>query len=124
MEKTLILLLCALVGLAGCTTPDEASDDAEDGLGGGGGATPEFIVVDGSTYECDDTVNADGICDGYELNEGAAGDGTAQSVTANADGTLTIGGSTYSCDDTDAIDVDVTNTTDTTGACERYDRDE
>lgn len=118
-----------VVGLAGCASPNEATDgpdlnDSVRDVDPAPDATPEFLILNGATYECDDTVDGDGVCDGYELNEGDAGDGTAQTVTANADGTLTVAGHTYRCDNTDVVDADVVDGTDTQGECERYDRDE
>lgn len=120
-RSTTILLALAALGLAGCTAPTESGEESDTA---GSDATPEYIVVNGATYECDDTINADGICDGYELNEGEAGEGGYQTVTPNEDGTLTLGGYAFHCTDTDWVDVDIVDRTDTRGACERYGRDE
>lgn len=124
--SALVLATGLLVGLAGCVVPEESGDEgpANDSTQDEA-VTPEFIVIEGRTYECDDTFDFDGVCDGYELNEGMAGDGDAQAVTASAEGSFTLAGETYRCEDTDDVDVDpLTDDPDTAGACERYERDE
>lgn len=140
MRSTLLIASLAIVaGLAGCASPSESNVDdnvVDDGTGFDdtndnpfdiddrtGSSTPEFLMIDGETYECDDTIDLDGICDGYELNEGNAGDGTMETVTAS-NGQITVGGYTYTCDNIDMVDVDVVDDTNTAGKCERYDRDE
>lgn len=126
MTKAWILLVaaCSVAGFAGCTTPQESGTGDNTTRGTSGMVTPEYILVNGLTYECDDTINIDGICDAYELDEGDADDGPVKDITANPDGTLSVSGYLYRCDNVDRVDVDIVDTTDTTGECERYGRAE
>lgn len=114
--------------LPGDDTGDDGIDDGiddgvDDGMGDNETGTPEYIMVNANVYECNDTIDLDGICDGYELNEGAD-PANAMDVTPEADGTLMIGGYTFRCTGTDVVDVDVVNETDSAGDCDEYERDE
>lgn len=132
--RYLVILVAGLVSaaaLAGCATPEESGDDGLDtdpgqggdlgdegdnGLGdgnmtGGGNttgngtwATGDTILIDGNPYECDDTLNADGVCDEWDYQELADETAGAQEFSFNEDGTVTIGGHTYECDDTNTVD--------------------
>lgn len=111
---------------AGCATPQEAIDGAANATpddGSRGGATPEYIQVDGSVYECDDTFDFDGVCDGYEL-DGSDGASGAQVIMAGVGDRISVGGHSFTCEDQDVVDVGIAGQTPTQGKCARYDRDE
>ena len=122
-HKLMLAGLTALaVALAGCAGPQEAQDDTTPG-DGAAAPQPQAVTIDDRVFECDETLDTDGICDEYVASDdpNAQADVTA---TSNADGSVTIDGREYLCDDT--IDVGVAQDNDTgvdvtqQGACEEY----
>lgn len=124
--SALTAILTASAFLAGCATPDESTDDGLDTDVGPGTdigdegdnvagetnatgnmtwTTGDRIMINGNPYECDDTLDTDGICDEWDYQEmDAGGNATRESFTSNADGTVTIKGHTYTCDDANTVD--------------------
>lgn len=108
--------------LAGCAEPYEAQDDATPG-DDAAAPQPQAVAIDDRVFECDETLDTDGICD--ELVESDDPDAQADvTATSNADGSVTIDGRQYVCDDT--IDVGLEQGNDTgidvtqQGECEEY----
>lgn len=136
---TVFALILAAV-LAGCASPDESGggdtglgDPTGVGDGGGlGGNTTDdgtglgdsngttvtgSVVIDGYTYECDDTLDNDGICDEYQWDEQGQATGSTDGgqTYTSTDGTVTVNGTQYECDDTNNLQ------TGTNGPpCEKY----
>lgn len=136
IRHLMLAMLAIAVALAGCATPEEAdtggdTNDTTDGGGlggdtndttddtgnqtGGDGSrlTGDVVMIDGNAYECDDTLNLDGVCDEWQLSEDADTQG-AEEFQTEADGSVTIDGETYVCDDTNNVQ------TGTTATCETY----